>query len=155
MYISNGILFNHESPRRGADFVTSKICREAVRIKYELADKLDLGNVDARRDWGHSKDYVRAMWMILQQKDADDFICATGITHSVRDVVRYVFKRLGLDENRFLRIDPDLLRPADHPSPRGDSSKLRRDTGWEPEYTFETLLDEMIDHWLAEMAPAA
>jgi GDPmannose 4,6-dehydratase len=151
MFVSNGILFNHESPRRGANFVTSKICREAVKIKYGGADRLELGNVEARRDWGHSKDFVRAMWLILQENQPNDFVCATGITHTVRDVVRYVFQRLGLDENRFLKIDPDLLRPADRHSPRGDSSKLRRATGWQTEYTFETLLDEMIDRQLSEL----
>ena len=153
MFISNGILFNHESPRRGKNFVTGKICSEAVKIKYGLADKLELGNVDARRDWGHAKDYVRAMWLILQPDVPDDFVCATGITHSVRDVADYVFRKLDLDPKKYVSINEDLLRAADGHSPRGDSSKLRQTIGWEPEYTFETMLDEMVDHWLEELKP--
>jgi GDPmannose 4,6-dehydratase len=148
LFISNGILFNHESPRRAPTFVTSKICREAARIKLGQTDRLELGNVDARRDWGHAKDYVRAMWQILQHDEADDFVCSTGITHSVRDLAEYVFARLDLDPQRHLTINRDLLRPEDRHTPRGDSSKLRRLLGWEPEYTFESMLDEMLDHWM-------
>ncbi len=148
LFISNGILFNHESPRRGASFVTSKICREAARIKYGLAEKLELGNVEARRDWGHAKDYVRAMWMILQHDKPDDFVCATGVTHSVRDVVKYVFDRLDLDWKGVMEVNPRLLRPEDRHTPKGDSSRIRQVIGWEPQYTFETMLDEMTDHWL-------
>jgi GDPmannose 4,6-dehydratase len=148
LFISNGILFNHESPRRAPTFVTSKICREAVRIKLGQTDQLELGNVDARRDWGHAKDYVRAMWQILQHDEADDFVCSTGITHSVRDLAEYVFARLDLDPERHLVINPELLRPEDRHTPRGDSSKLRGRLGWQPEYTFESMLDEMLDHWM-------
>jgi GDPmannose 4,6-dehydratase len=146
LFISNGILFNHESPRRDPSFVTSKICREAARIKFGLAEKLELGNVDACRDWGHARDYVRAMWMILQHDTPDDFVCATGVTHSVRDVAEYVFARLEIDPAR-LSIDPGLLRPRDRHTSKGDSSKIRQVLGWKPEYTFETMLDEMIEYW--------
>jgi GDPmannose 4,6-dehydratase len=155
LFISNGILFNHESPRRSPDFVTSKICREAARIKCALTDKLELGNVDARRDWGHAKDYARAMWLILQHGRPDDFVCATGITHSVRELAEYVFCRLGLDPARHLTINPALLRPQDEHTPKGDSSKLRQTLGWQPEYTFETMLDEMIDYWMGEVSSLA
>ncbi len=151
LFISNGILFNHESPRRGTGFVTSKICREAVRIKYALTDKLELGNTDARRDWGHAKDYVRAMWMILQVERPDDFVCATGITHTVSDIAKHVCHRLELDMNGLLQIDSELFRPEDPKTSKGDSTKLRAATGWKPEYSFETMLDEMIDHWLVEL----
>lgn len=151
LFISNGILFNHESPRRDPSFVTSKICREAARIKHGLAEKLELGNVDARRDWGHAKDYVRAMWMILQHNEPDDFVCATGITHSVREVAEYVFRRLDLDTTDRLLINPDLLRPEDRHTPKGDSSRIRQVLGWKPEYTFERMLDEMIDFWLEDV----
>jgi len=150
LFISNGILFNHESPRRDPSFVTSKICREAARIKQGLADKLELGNVDARRDWGHARDYVRAMWMILQHDRPDDFVCSTGITHSVRQVAEYVFGKLEIDTAK-LSVNPDLLRPEDRHTPKGDSSKIRQVLGWKPEYTFESMLDEMIEYWMDEI----
>ncbi len=151
MFVSNGILFNHESPRRGINFVTSKVCREAVKIKYGRTDKLCLGNIDSRRDWGHAKDYVRAMWLILQQDAADDFVCATGISHSVRDLTQHVFDRLDLDMEKYVEIDKGLLRPEANFDRRGDAGKLRSLTGWRPEYTFETMLDEMVDYWLEEL----
>ncbi|MEP6947029.1 MAG: GDP-mannose 4,6-dehydratase [Acidobacteriota bacterium] len=147
MFISNGILFNHESPRRGANFVTNKVCKQAVSIKYGLAEKLDLGSMAAMRDWGHAKDYVRAMWMVLQLESPDDFVCATGIPHSVQELVEHVFGRLGLDWTRYVDVDSRLLRPEELYSRKGDSTKLRITTGWKPEYTFETMLDEMVDHW--------
>jgi len=150
MFVSNGILFNHESPRRGTNFVTNKICKEAVRIKLGLADHIHLGNLSSKRDWGHAKDYVRAMWMILQQDVADDFVCATGIAHSVQDVVEYVFQYLDLDWKSFIRFDERLLRPEEVDALRGDSRKLRSATGWEPEYTFETMLDEMVAYWMTK-----
>lgn len=152
MFVSNGILFNHESPRRGTNFVTNKVCKEAVRIKLGIVDELQLGNLSAKRDWGHARDYVRAMWLILQLDAPDDFVCATGIPHSVRDVVEYTFKKLGLDWNEHVRIDPRLLRPEEVEGLKGDSSKLRARTGWSPEYSFETMLDEMIDYWLQELS---
>lgn len=154
MFVSNGILFNHESPRRGTNFVTNKVCKEAVRIKYGLTDKLEIGNLDAKRDWGHAKDYVQAMWLMLQQEKPDDFVCATGIPHSVKDLVEYVFGRLGLDWNEFVEVDQRLFRPEELNSLKGDSTKLRQTIGWEPEYTFETMLDEMIDYWLVEFNPS-
>jgi len=151
MFISNGILFNHESPRRGTNFVTNKVCRQAVSIKYGLTDKLDLGSTSAMRDWGHAKDYVRAMWMVLQLDKPDDFVCATGVCHSVQELVEYVFGSLGLDWTKYVDVDKRLLRPEELYSRKGDSTKLRQATGWKPEYTFETMLDEMVQYWLNEL----
>ena len=148
MFVSNGILFNHESPRRGTNFVTNKVCKEAVKIKLGLTDKLKLGNLDATRDWGHAKDYVEAMWLILQQDKPDDYVCSTGISHSVKDLCEYVFKKLGLDFNEYVTIDEKFLRPEELRDLKGDSSKLKKLTGWEHKYTFETMLDEMIEYWL-------
>jgi GDPmannose 4,6-dehydratase len=151
LFVSNGILFNHESPRRGTNFVTNKVCKEAVRIKYGMTDKLPMGSIDSRRDWGHAKDYVRAMWMMLQLDQPDDFVCATGVTHSVQDLIEYVFSKLDLDWEKYVEISPRLLRPEELKSLKGDSTKLREATGWEPEYTFETMLDEMVKFWLEEL----
>ncbi len=148
MYISNGILFNHESPRRGTNFVTNKVCKEAVKIKLGLSNKLALGNLDATRDWGHAKDYVEAMWMILQQENSGDFVCSTGVSHSVRDLVEYVFGKLNLDWKSYVTQDEKFLRPDELNDLKGDSSHLRTLTGWKPKYTFETMLDEMIEYWL-------
>ncbi len=148
MYISNGILFNHESPRRGTNFVTNKVCKEAVKIKLGLSNKLALGNLDATRDWGHAKDYVEAMWMILQQENSGDFVCSTGVSHSVRDLVEYVFGKLNLDWKSYVTQDEKFLRPEELNDLKGDSSHLRDLTGWKPKYTFETMLDEMIEYWL-------
>ncbi len=148
MFLSNGILFNHESPRRGTNFVTNKVVKVAVEIKCGLADKLALGNLNATRDWGHAKDYVEAMWMILQQESPDDFVCATGVSHSVEDLVKYVFGKLELDWTQYVVQDEKFLRPEELNDLKGDSSKLRKVTGWKPKYTFETMLDEMIDYWL-------
>jgi GDPmannose 4,6-dehydratase len=148
MFISNGILFNHESPRRGTNFVTNKICKEAVKIKLGLSKELKLGNLDATRDWGHAKDYVEAMWLILQLEKSDDFVCATGISHSVRDLCEYVFNRLDLDWRNYVIQDGKYYRPEELNDLRGDSSKLKKITNWQPKYTFETMLDEMIDYWI-------
>ncbi len=148
LYISNGILFNHESPRRGVNFVTNKVVKGAVEIKYGLKKNLALGNLDATRDWGHAKDYVEAMWMILQQDNPDDFVCATGVSHSVRDLVEYVFGRLGLEWDMYIVQDEKFLRPEELNDLKGDSSKLREATGWSPKYTFEQMLDEMINYWM-------
>jgi GDPmannose 4,6-dehydratase len=148
MFISNGILFNHESPRRGTNFVTNKVVKEAVRIKLGLSDKLVLGNLDATRDWGHAKDYVKAMWIILQQENPDDYVCSTGISHSVKDLVEYVFGKLDLDWKRYIKTDEKFLRPEELEHLKGDCTKLKTITGWKPEYTFETMLDEMIEWWL-------
>ncbi len=148
MFLSNGILFNHESPRRGTNFVTNKVVKVAVEIKYGLVDKLALGNLNATRDWGHAKDYVEAMWMILQQDRPDDFVCATGISHSVEDLVKYVFGKLDLDWRNYVVQDEKFLRPEELNDLKGDSSKLRKVTGRKPKYTFESMLDEMIGYWL-------
>ena len=146
MYICNGILFNHESPRRGSNFVTNKVVKEAVKIKYGLSDKLLLGNLDATRDWGHAKDYVRAMTMILEQDKPDDYVCATGISHSVRNLCEYTFSKLDLDYKDYVGVDKKYWRPEELTDLKGDSSKLRL-IGFKAEYTFETMLDEMINHW--------
>ena len=148
MFISNGILFNHESPRRGTNFVTNKVCKEAVKIKLGLTNKLKLGNLESTRDWGHAKDYVGAMWMILQQDTPDDFVCATGISHSVKDLVKYVFDKLNLDWTQYVEYDDKYLRPEELNDLKGDSTKLRDLTGWKPKYTFESMLDEMVEYWL-------
>ena len=151
MYISNGILFNHESPRRGTNFVTNKVVKQAVKIKRGLSDKLMLGNLDATRDWGHSKDYVRAMVMILEQDKPSDYVCATGISHSVRDLCDYTFSALGLDYNDYVGVDKKFYRPEELVHLKGDSSKLKS-IGFKAEYTFETMLDEMINYWLGYYA---
>jgi len=148
MFISNGILFNHESPRRGTNFVTNKVCKEAVKIKFGLSDELKLGNLDATRDWGHAKDYVKVMWEILQLDKPDDFVCATGISHSVQDLCEYVFGKLDLDWELYVKQDEKFLRPEELHNLKGDPSKLVKATGWTHDYTFETMLDEMIEHWL-------
>jgi len=148
MFISNGILFNHESPRRGTNFVTNKVCKEAVKIKLGLSNELKLGNLDATRDWGHAKDYVKVMWEILQLDKPDDFVCATGISHSVQDLCEYVFGKLDLDWELYVKQDEKFLRPEELHNLKGDSSKLVKATGWTHNYTFETMLDEMIEHWL-------
>jgi GDPmannose 4,6-dehydratase len=147
MFISNGILFNHESPRRGTNFVTNKVCKEAVKIKLGLSSELKLGNLDASRDWGHAKDYVKAMWLILQEDNPDDFVCSTGLSHSVEDLCEYVFTKLDLDYKDYVKLDEKFLRPEELHNLKGDSTKLIEVTGWKPEYTFETMLDEMIEYW--------
>ena len=146
MFICNGILFNHESPRRGTNFVTNKVVKEAVKIKCGLSDKLLLGNLHATRDWGHAKDYVRAMVMILEQDMPDDYVCATGISHSVRDLCEYTFSKLDLNYNEYIGIDKKYFRPEELVHLKGDSSKLKS-IGFEAEYTFESMIDEMINYW--------
>ena len=148
MFISNGILFNHESPRRGTNFVTNKVVKEAVKIKLGLSNELRLGNLSATRDWGHAKDYVKAMWMILQMEHPDDFVCSTGVSHSVQDLCEYVFTYLDLNWREYVKADAKFFRPEELHNLKGDSSKLREMTGWKPEYTFESMLDEMIEYWL-------
>ena len=148
MFVSNGILFNHESPRRGTNFVTNKVCKEAVKIKLGLSNELKLGNLEATRDWGHAKDYVKAMWEILQLDEPDDFVCSTGVSHSVKDLCEYVFGKLELNWVDYVTQDEKFLRPEELRDLKGDSSKLINKTGWLHEYTFETMLDEMIDYWL-------
>jgi len=145
LFLSNGILFNHESPRRGLNFVTNKVVYEAVKIKNGLSKELQLGNLNAARDWGHAKDYVKAMWMILQHDIADDFVCATGKSHTVQDLVDYVFNYLNLDQKKYLSINPKFLRPEELDVLKGDSSKLKNVLGWKPDYSFESMLDDMIE----------
>jgi GDPmannose 4,6-dehydratase len=151
MYVSNGILFNHESPRRGTNFVTNKVVKEAVKIFYGQSTELRLGNLEATRDWGHAKDYVEAMWRILQLEEPNDFVCATGVSHSVRELCEYVFSRLDMDYKDYVKLDMKFLRPEELTDLKGDSSKLMKATGWKPTYTFETMLDEMIAFWKHEL----
>ena len=148
MFISNGILFNHESPRRGINFVTNKVVKSAVDIKKGIKSTLPMGNLNATRDWGHAKDYVKAMWMMLQHSVPDNFVCATGISHSVKDLVMYVFEKLDMNYQDYVTQDEKFLRPEELTDLKGDSTKLRSTLGWKPTYTFETMLDEMIEHWL-------
>ena len=148
LHTSNGILFNHESPRRGSNFVTNKVVKAAVMISLGLQKELELGNMDAYRDWGHSKDYVRAMHLILQQDQPGDWVVATGETRSVRDMCEYVFSGLGMDYRDYVTQNQKFLRPEELPYLKGDSTKIRTELGWKPEYTFEAMMDEMIEHWL-------
>lgn len=148
LHAVNGILFNHESPRRGSNFVTNKVVKGAVMIKKGISQKLELGNMDSYRDWGHSKDYVRAMHMIINHGVPDDFVVATGETHSVREMTEYVFSKLDLDYKDFVVQNPKFLRPEELPYLRGDSSKLRSTFNWTPQYSFEMLMDEMIKFWM-------
>tara|TARA_A100001515_G_C4589798_1_gene215643 strand:- start:1804 stop:2769 length:966 start_codon:yes stop_codon:yes gene_type:complete len=148
LHACNGILFNHESPRRGSNFVTNKVVKTAVEIKKGMRDKLELGNMDSSRDWGHSKDYVRAMHMIVNHHTPDEFIVATGETHTVRDLCKYVFEKLDLNYEDYVIQNPIYMRPEELKYLKGDSSKAREVLGWKPEYTFETLMDDMIDSWM-------
>jgi GDPmannose 4,6-dehydratase len=147
LHATNGILFNHESPRRGSNFVTNKVVKTAVEIKLGLTDKLVLGNMDSYRDWGHSKDYVKAMHLITNHDTPDDFIVSTMETHSVREMVQYVFDKLDLDTKQYVSQDPKFIRPEELKYLKGDSTKARTILGWEPEFTFELLMDDMIDGW--------
>jgi GDPmannose 4,6-dehydratase len=144
MFASNGILFNHESPRRGETFVTRKITMALARIKYGLQEKLFLGNLDAKRDWGHARDYVEAMWLILQHSVPDDFVIATGETHSVREFLELAFDQVKLDWRKYVEIDPRYFRPTEVDLLLGDSSKARRELGWKPKVGFEELVKEMV-----------
>jgi GDPmannose 4,6-dehydratase len=148
MFISNGILFNHESPRRGTNFVTNKVCKEAVKIYMGKSKELKLGNLDATRDWGHAKDYVEAMWLILQENNPDDYVCSTGISHSVKELCEYVFTKLKLNWRDYVTTDEKYLRPEELNDLKGDSTKIRTKLGWNPKYTFESMLDEMIEYWI-------
>jgi GDPmannose 4,6-dehydratase len=145
MFCTSGMLFNHESPRRGYEFVTRKITSTAARIKLGLAEELRLGNLEAQRDWGHAKDYVRAMYLMLQQEEADDFVVATGETHTVREFCERAFAEVGLDWERYVRVDERYLRPAEVDLLVGDAGKAREQLGWEPEYTFAEMIKEMVE----------
>ena len=151
MFISNGILFNHESPRRGTNFVTNKVAKEAVKIKLGLSNELKLGNLDASRDWGHAKDYVEVMWLMLQQDSPDDFVCSTGVSHTVKDLVDYVFTKLDLDWKKYVAIDKRFYRSEELKHLKGDCSKIKDKLNWTPSYTFETMLDEMIEYWINKL----
>lgn len=144
IYAANGILFNHESPRRGETFVTRKITRAATQIKLGLKDKLYLGNLEAKRDWGFAGDYVEAMWMMLQQDKPDDFVIATGETHSVREFAEQVFTKLDLDYKKHVTIDKRYFRPTEVDTLLGDSTKARKILSWQPKVSFEKLIDMMI-----------
>jgi len=144
MFAVSGILFNHESQRRGKEFVTRKITDGVARIKYGISRELRLGNLDAKRDWGFAGDYVRAMWLMLQQEQAEDFIISTGRAHSVRDFVRIAFEAAGLEYERYTRVDERFIRPAEVDLLIGDASKARRVLGWQPEVTFESLVEMMV-----------
>ncbi|HEX7009374.1 MAG TPA: GDP-mannose 4,6-dehydratase [Phycisphaeraceae bacterium] len=146
LHASCGILFNHESPRRGETFVTRKITRAVGRIKLGLQDKLYLGNLDAKRDWGYAGDYVEAMWLMLQQERGDDYVIATGRTHSVREFCEKAFAHVGLDWHDFVAHDPRYLRPAEVDLLLGDPSKARRVLGWQPRVSFDELIGMMVDH---------
>lgn len=146
MFACNGILFNHESPRRGETFVTRKITRAATRIKLGLQEKLYLGNLEAKRDWGFAGDYVEAMWLMLQQDEPDDYVIATGETHSVREFIERVFARLGLDWERHVEIDPRYFRPTEVDILLGDSTKAKEKIGWVPKVKFEKLIEMMVEY---------
>ena len=146
MFACNGIMFNHESERRGETFVSRKISRAATRIKLGLQEKLYMGNLEARRDWGYARDYVEAMWLMLNAPQPDDYVIATGETHSVREFVTLAFGYLDLDWQEYVEIDPAYFRPAEVDCLAGDASKARRELGWEPKVTFEQLVKLMVDH---------
>ncbi|MFN7135704.1 MAG: GDP-mannose 4,6-dehydratase, partial [Myxococcales bacterium] len=145
LFACNGILFNHESPRRGETFVTRKVTRAAARIKHGLEKKVFLGNLDAKRDWGHAKDYVEAMWLMLQAPEPDDYVVATGEVHSVRELCELAFSHVGLDYREHVAIDPRYFRPAEVDYLQGDATRAREKLGWKPRVTFEGLIREMVD----------
>ncbi len=151
LFACSGILFNHESPRRGLEFVTRKVTNAAASIKLGLQDKLLLGNLDAERDWGYAKDYVEAMWLMLQQDEPEDFVIATNQTHTVRELVERAFGRVGLDPEEHVGTDPQHFRPAEVDQLRGDYSKAREILGWEPKTSFEELVDLMVDADLEQL----
>ena len=148
LHATNGILFNHESPRRGSNFVTNKVAKAAAKIKLGLQDKLELGNMDSYRDWGHSKDYVRAMHLMLQHDKPGDWIVSTMENHSVREMCELVFSYLGLNYKNYVTQNPKFLRPEELPYLRGDSTKIRTELGWKPTYTFKQMMEEMAEYWL-------
>ncbi len=155
LFCCSGILFNHESPRRGYEFVTRKITSAVARIKHGRQKELLLGNLEAQRDWGHAKDYVRAMHLMLQQPEPDDYVVASGQTHYIREFAEKAFAWAGLDYRDFVKISPEFFRPAETDLLIGDPSKAELVLGWKPSVTFDQLIAEMVDHDLAEMAPKA
>jgi GDPmannose 4,6-dehydratase len=154
LYCCNGICFNHESPRRGIEFVTKKISDGVARIACGRANEVRLGNLDVRRDWGFAGDYVKAMWLMLQQDDPDDYVIATGESHSVRDFAALAFDHVGLDWEKYVKIDERFMRPAEVPDLRGDASKARARLGWAPETSFEALVHMMVEADVARYSQA-
>jgi GDPmannose 4,6-dehydratase len=152
LFAASGILYNHESPRRGLEFVTRKVTHATAGIKLGLASELALGNLDAERDWGYAKDYVEAMWLMLQQDEPDDYVVATGVTHSVRELVQFAFRRVGLDPGRYVRTDERFIRPAELVNLVGDASKARERLRWQPRVTFEEVIGLMVDADLVLLA---
>jgi len=155
LFAVSGILFNHESPRRGLEFVTRKVSDAVARIKLGMASSVSLGNLAACRDWGFAGDYVRAMWLMLQQPQPDDYVIATGIAHSVQDLVEIAFGRAGLDWKKYVKLDPKLIRPAEVDHLIGDSSKARQQLGWKPEKDFKALVEMMVDADIERLASAS
>jgi len=151
LYACSGILFNHESPRRGFEFVSRKVTYGAARIKLGIQKRLKMGNLDAERDWGFAGDYTQAMWMMLQQQKPQDYVIATGVTHSVRQLLEVAFGHLGLDYREYVEIDPAFLRPAEVYHLRGDYSKAERELGWKPTVAFEKLIEMMVDADMARL----
>jgi len=152
LFAVSGMLFNHESPRRGLEFVTRKVSDGVARIKLGLQNTLSIGNLDAHRDWGYAADYVRAMWLMLQQETPEDYVIATGVSHSVRELVKIAFDRVGLDWEEHTRVDPALLRPAEVDRLLGDSAKARRELHWTPQVQFKQLVEMMVDADLERLA---
>ena len=152
LFAVSGMLFNHESPRRGLEFVTRKVTDGVARIKLGMADSLLMGNLDAQRDWGFAGDYVRAMWLMLQQPVATDYVIATGVSHSVRQLIEIAFERVGLDWQKYVRVDPSLLRPAEVEHLLGDSSRARNELNWTPQVSFSQLIEMMVDADLARLS---
>ena len=152
LFAVSGMLFNHESPRRGLEFVTRKVTDGVARIKLGLADKLSIGNLDAHRDWGFAGDYVRAMWLMLQQEKPDDYVIATGVSHSVRELIEIAFAHAGLDWNKHVYTDPALMRPAEVDSLLGNPAKAKRELGWTPAVNFKQLVEMMVDADLGRLA---
>jgi len=155
MFAVSGMLFNHESPRRGLEFVTRKVTDGAARIKLGLAKTMSIGNLDAQRDWGFAGDYVRAMWLMLQQDRAEDYVIATGVSHSVRELIEIAFGRVGLDWNDHVVQDPALLRPAEVDHLLGDSTKAREQLAWTPKVDFKALIEMMVDADVERLTAAA
>jgi GDPmannose 4,6-dehydratase len=155
LFAVSGMLFNHESPRRGLEFVTRKVSDGVARIKRGLTDTLSIGNLDAHRDWGFAGDYVRAMWLMLQQDHAEDYVISTGVSHSVRELIQIAFARAGLDWEKYVHVDPALLRPAEVDHLLGDSTKAQKELGWTPNISFRQLVEMMVDADLARLSTGA
>jgi GDPmannose 4,6-dehydratase len=155
LHASSGILFNHESPLRGREFVTRKVTDAVARIKLGMQKELRLGNLDARRDWGHAKDYVRAMWLMVQQPEADDYVVATGRTTTIREMCRIAFEHAGLNAEEHVVVDPAFFRPAEVDVLLGNAAHATRKLGWKPEISLEQMIQEMVDADIARLTPGA